>query len=83
MNNTTACQCKRGSEMVGHLLPTGFLMEGKNRQESNIQSPKKIPLYLTAVLNLFHNTVFLNIREQRHFTGVQSAWKSNSSGNLF
>lgn len=58
MNNMTACQYKRGSEMVGHLLPTGFLKEGKIRQESHIQSlkKKKNPLYLTAVINLSHNT---------------------------
>lgn len=43
MNNMTACQYKRGSEMVAHLLPTGFLMEGKIRQESNIKITKKIP----------------------------------------
>lgn len=41
MNNMTACQYKRESEMVGHLLPTGFLMKSKIRQESNIHSLKK------------------------------------------
>lgn len=51
MNNKTACQYRKESEMVGHLLPTGFLTKTKIRQESNTQSLKKIPLYLIAVIN--------------------------------
>lgn len=43
MSNTTACQCKRESEMDGHLLPTGFLMKSMIRQESNTHTLKKNP----------------------------------------
>lgn len=69
MNSMTACRYKRGSEMAGHLLPTGFLMKGKIGQESNIHSLKKINknLYLIAVTNLLHNTDYL-LKYQRTMT---------------
>lgn len=59
MSNTTACQCKRESEMDGHLLPTGFLMKSMIRQESNTHTLKKKSLYLIAVINLFRSTDYL------------------------
>lgn len=76
MNNMTACQYKRESEMVGHLLPTGFLIKIKIRQESNIHSLKKKPLYLIAVINLFHNTDYLfKYQRKKTFYGyIQPVW---------